>query len=93
MKITPAQKRMLLALLDAGMPLAGGELAFRSGYKGNGRSGAGRAPQWSGRVMLHMPEGLIRDGFFSFSRTIRLYELTERGRQVATDLKKTCSNP
>lgn len=57
--LTDAQLRLLTALADAGSAgLPPGEAAFRAGYKGKGRSGAGRAPQWTGRIIKNLPERL-----------------------------------
>lgn len=83
MKLTPAQKRLLLALVNATIerPMTGSNAAWAAGYQGKGRSGAGRAPQWTGRVMLNMPADLVR-------HSGRNYWLTDKGREIVEGLKK-----
>lgn len=78
--MTPAQLRLLNVIADAGSHgVPPGEAAFRAGYKGKGRSGAGRAPQWTGRVVANMtPE--IRPKWSHG----RLY-ITSRGLKVLAD--------
>lgn len=83
MKLTSAQKRFLLALVDAKQPMTGSNVAWAAGYQGKGRSGAGRAPQWTGRMMLNMPEGLVRERLDRQRR----YELTDKGRKIAETLR------
>lgn len=81
-KLTPAQKRLLLALVNTTIdrPMTGSNVAWAAGYQGKGRSGAGRAPQWTGRVMLNMPADLVRNKG-------RDYWLTDKGREIAKGLK------
>ncbi len=81
-KLTDAQHRLLTALADAGSHgLRPGEAAFRAGYQGKGRSGAGRAPQWTGRVAANMPPGLMAHCKQGWKITPRgLAVLTEYGR-------------
>lgn len=83
MKLTPAQKRLLLALVNTTVdrPMTGSNAAWAAGYQGKGRSGAGRAPQWTGRVMLNMPADLVR-------QRGRDHWLTDKGRAIAEGLKK-----
>lgn len=85
-KLTDAQFRLLTVLADAASQgIAPGEAAFRAGYRGKGRSGAGRAPQWTGRVIMNMPER-IRPKWSTgrvFITPAGLVALTSRGRQGA----------
>lgn len=82
-KLTDAQFRLLTVLADAGSHgCRPGEAAFRAGYKGKGRSGAGRAPMWTGRVAARMPTGLIAEDGDGWKITARgLQVLKENGRE------------
>jgi len=81
MKLTPKQRQMLLVLYAAKQPLPPGEIAFRCGYKGRpaNHGGAGRAPMWTGRMIMNLPPGLV-------GHTSAGIELTYRGRRVAKEL-------
>jgi hypothetical protein len=84
-KLTDAQFRLLTVIADAGSSgLRPGEAAFRAGYKGKGRSGAGRAPQWTGRVAMNMPAGLMTYRGRGWSITpLGLHVLAGHGREGA----------
>jgi hypothetical protein len=84
--MTRAQHRLLTVIADASSRgIRPGEAAFQAGYKGKGRSGAGRAPQWTGRVLLNMPEGLVKrdTGGMLYITARGLAALARQGREGA----------
>lgn len=88
MKLTPKQLQVLTVLFEAGRPMTGSNLAFACGYQGKGRSGAGRAPQWTGRMMLNMPTGLVKRRTLLRTSRITVFELTDKGRRLIIEVKK-----
>lgn len=81
MNLTPAQRRLLQALNEIGVPSAAGFIAEKAGFSGKCGSpfgGAGRAPQWFGRVMKGMPPGLVL--IFPRRRAPDAYAISELGR-------------